>query len=427
MNRFVPYEGKKPYVFISYARGDTEVMLNAMNLLRAKNYRLWYDEGIPGGTDWPAYIAEHLKNSAAALFFLSAKSFVSPNCLNEMAEASNSSIKTLCIPLDATAALICNAIRENRELTENELETIVAETESYAARRKSKVKLPTAADWLKALKNIEFIEISGPEEIPETIFKSGILKDSMIGDYGEDDNGGNGSGLNKWIIYIIICILLLGGLVYGAYKISTERQTETIVVQTPAPATPKPTIDPNTIPGINSYLEFPETDTQQERAVRQMSGISEGRIEDSALRDITQLHFCGKTLVLSADKIKCKDGRWYAGTTPVAKGEISDLSIIKKMYYLESLSLVYQNIHSIADLAELQLLSVLDVSGNPVSEINLEKGFERLETLNISHTGIKRLPPKEASPKSLKTICVSAEMLPMEIPDGTAYEVVLVK
>lgn len=423
MKRFAPYEGHSPYAFISYARGDSGLMLDAMNALRGQDYRLWYDEGIPGGTDWPLYIAEHLKRSAAVIFFFSAQSFVSPNCLNEIVAAADASIKSVCIPVDATANMVFTALKEGRDLTETELSAIKEATAEYAARRKSKSKLPEAADWLKALKNIKAISFNELPEIPDAILDSGILTESMKGSY--DSGGGSDPALNRWIFAIAACILLLGGIVFGGYKISAGRQTEEVIIETSAPATPKPTIALGSIPGITSNIVFP--DAQQERAVRQLTGISEGEIEDVELRNIIQLHFCGKTIVLSADKIKYENGKWLAGTTPVARGEITDLSVIRKMYYLESLSLVYQNIHSIADLAELQLLAVLDVSGNPVSEINLEKGFERLETLNISHTGIKSLPAKEACPESLKTICVSTEMLPMEIPDGTAYEIVLVK
>ena len=52
MNTFFrPYEGKRPYVFISYSHRDSETVLNLLSVLNERKLRLWYDEGIPAGSD----------------------------------------------------------------------------------------------------------------------------------------------------------------------------------------------------------------------------------------------------------------------------------------------------------------------------------------------------------------------------------------
>ena len=53
MSRFFkPYEGNRPYLFISYAHKQSEEVVSTIRILHEKGWRLWYDEGIPAGSDW---------------------------------------------------------------------------------------------------------------------------------------------------------------------------------------------------------------------------------------------------------------------------------------------------------------------------------------------------------------------------------------
>ena len=50
MSRFFkPYEGNRPYLFISYAHKQSEEVVSTIRILYEKGWRLWYDEGIPAG------------------------------------------------------------------------------------------------------------------------------------------------------------------------------------------------------------------------------------------------------------------------------------------------------------------------------------------------------------------------------------------
>ena len=63
MNRFFkPYEGTRPFLFISYAHHQSEEVVSTIRILHEKGWRLWYDEGIPAGSDWPANIAQHMSH-----------------------------------------------------------------------------------------------------------------------------------------------------------------------------------------------------------------------------------------------------------------------------------------------------------------------------------------------------------------------------
>ena len=50
---FTPYEGKRPYLFISYSHRNSQEVLDTIALLHQRKVRLWYAEGIPAGNDWP--------------------------------------------------------------------------------------------------------------------------------------------------------------------------------------------------------------------------------------------------------------------------------------------------------------------------------------------------------------------------------------
>ncbi|MBR3680920.1 MAG: TIR domain-containing protein [Clostridia bacterium] len=78
------YEGKEPYIFVSYAHKDTPTVLPIIEGLQARGFRVWYDGGIEAGTEWPEYIAEHLESCAVALLFISDYALASRNCIREI-------------------------------------------------------------------------------------------------------------------------------------------------------------------------------------------------------------------------------------------------------------------------------------------------------------------------------------------------------
>ena len=81
----IAYKGDKPYIFISYAHKDSEVVLPIIARLQEDGYRVWYDEGIVPGSNWDIYISEHLDQSSNVLGFLSKSYVKSQNCRDELA------------------------------------------------------------------------------------------------------------------------------------------------------------------------------------------------------------------------------------------------------------------------------------------------------------------------------------------------------
>lgn len=82
--RLKPYEGKEPYAFVSYSHKDSEIVLSILGRLQNEGLRIWYDEGIECGTEWPAYIAEHIIGCKCILAFISENSKDSRHCRREI-------------------------------------------------------------------------------------------------------------------------------------------------------------------------------------------------------------------------------------------------------------------------------------------------------------------------------------------------------
>lgn len=79
-----PYSGNESYIFFSYCHKDEERVYPIIGNLMKQGFRIWYDDGIDPGTEWPEVIAEHLEKSAACVAFVSEMSLLSHNCRKEI-------------------------------------------------------------------------------------------------------------------------------------------------------------------------------------------------------------------------------------------------------------------------------------------------------------------------------------------------------
>ena len=79
-----PYEGTQPYIFVSYAHKNDAAVLEIISTLQSRGFRVWYDEGIEAGSEWPESIASHLERAQLVLAFLSPAYLQSDNCRKEM-------------------------------------------------------------------------------------------------------------------------------------------------------------------------------------------------------------------------------------------------------------------------------------------------------------------------------------------------------
>ena len=96
------YRGKEPYIFISYARLDSERVLAEIKRFNEAGFHVWYDEGIAPGNEWSDAIAEALTNCSVFVVFLTPTSAPRENVLNEIDFALNEQKPFLAVYLDET-------------------------------------------------------------------------------------------------------------------------------------------------------------------------------------------------------------------------------------------------------------------------------------------------------------------------------------
>ena len=98
-----PYEGTDQYVFISYCRKDSDMVYPILDRMGRAGYRIWYDNGIHTGSEWPEVIAAHLQKSAAVMLFLTQAAIGSHNCRNEALYALEMGKPLVPVMLEGTA------------------------------------------------------------------------------------------------------------------------------------------------------------------------------------------------------------------------------------------------------------------------------------------------------------------------------------
>lgn len=78
------YEGKEPYIFISYSHIDTDLVMPVIEGLKVRGFRVWYDDNIYGGSDWREELALHIEECGCFVPFFSENYFASENCIQEL-------------------------------------------------------------------------------------------------------------------------------------------------------------------------------------------------------------------------------------------------------------------------------------------------------------------------------------------------------
>lgn len=89
MPPFEAYNGDLPHVFVSYAHRNADAVFPELASLHSNRFRIWYDEGIDPGNEWPDNIAKALKRAAYFVVFITPEAVRSRNVRNEINFALN--------------------------------------------------------------------------------------------------------------------------------------------------------------------------------------------------------------------------------------------------------------------------------------------------------------------------------------------------
>ena len=99
----LPYQGKSPYLFISYAHKDMSQVYPELLFLQKNLYRTWYDDGINGGDNWRKILREKIGSCEEFLLFLSDNSINSKDVQFEINMALYLEKKIIIADLGNTA------------------------------------------------------------------------------------------------------------------------------------------------------------------------------------------------------------------------------------------------------------------------------------------------------------------------------------
>ena len=382
---FRPYEGTRPFLFISYAHKQSEAVVDTIRILHEKGYRLWYDEGIPAGSDWPANIAQHMQGCEKVVFFLSERAMESPNCFSEIRTAFRAGKPILVVRL------------ENVEVTN--------------------------PDWQELLAGKQVIPLlESPEERAAAILNTGFVPRRFRRSRLEGVSW-RVFGLAASLLFFLAAAGTLGMLASGRWS---PVQVPEILAENPVPM-PAPTAPPVVEIGeAERYFAVSFPDKQQERAIRRALGTQTEEIYRWQLAEIPELYFCGNMVTDSLEPVRFDvDGTCRVNGAPVVTGQVSDLSLIGYAVKLEKLALICQPEMRLSDLNGHLLLRELSLAGSPVSDLSALKELPSLKTLHLEHTSVSDLTPLEAFP-NLKTVTVSRGMLPLRWNERAGFAVVLV-
>jgi hypothetical protein len=97
------YRGSKPYIFTSYSHKNMREVFGVLKKLADSRYRIWYDEGVEPGNEWPEEVGRALMGSNLFMVFMSAAASNSRNVRNEINLASSENKNILVIFLQPAA------------------------------------------------------------------------------------------------------------------------------------------------------------------------------------------------------------------------------------------------------------------------------------------------------------------------------------
>ncbi len=383
---FKPYEGSRPFAFISYAHRQSAAVVDTIRVLHDRGWRVWYDEGIPAGSNWPAIIAQHMQSCDRVIVFLSKRVLESPNCFSEMRTAARLGKPILTVRLEDASP-------------EGEWKDILD----------GKPEIPM---------------LDTPEERADAILRSGFLpgrcRESFLSKIPW-----RAFGLTASLLLFLAAAGAFGALASGLWN--PGRSPDPSVTETPAPkpsSTPRPTVD---IGEAEKYFAVRFPDTQQENAIRGILRNKEDPVYRWQIAEIRDLYYCGNMVPTGLDAVTFEaDGTCRVNGAPVITGRVSDLSLIAEMPRLEKLALICQPLSGLSGLSGHVLLNELSLAGSTVKDLSGLNELPSLETLRLEHTEVRDLTQLDQLP-GLKTVTVSRDMLPITWNEDAGYRVVLTR
>lgn len=352
---FAPYQGAEDYIFVSYAHKDSARVFEVISALHRRFYRVWYDQGIEIGADWPQVVAEKLQRSALVLIFLSENALRSQNCRREIHYAVSQKKNMLVVFLDDSA-----------------LPADIAMQLSVVPQLRFSDGAQTATELAERL-------------------DGALIGDGVTG-YAEGTLKRK-KKVNRWLVVSLVMAALLLCAVGVLIAAMNGKLASAGIVRQTLPAADAQ--DGTGAPGAVNVTRFQDA-------------LSMEILLNSL--DSSYVHLCGNCIVSDAAAIVRADGGWEIGGETVERGPVRKTDYFADKPIVQ-LSLVNESLKSADGLEKMETLEYLDLSDNPLTDLSALRAHPALRTVRL--LGLD--PALDLSPlasiPNLRTVYVSYDMV----------------
>lgn len=385
MDYFTPYEGNEPYLFISYAHADSPDVMRVIADMHSRGFRIWYDEGIEVGSEWPECIAEHLGAAHLMLAFISEAYMKSDNCRREMHYALSKRIKVINIFLEQTAmtpgmemqignifALMKYTMDESVFFDKLYAAPLLNSEAFSAAQTAPAAQVGesggVAADDKPAPQ--DSTQKRDKKEKPDKEEKTAKSRKKAVKKAAKESaTAVNGKKKRRWtagriVALVLTLVLLIGAVTMGIIGHFTGWNERLIIRFN----TPEMTLLPSSAAASFENPVF-------EAIAREYTGIDTGDIFVSDLASLTELHIT-------------PDG-FFFGTARDELHQLPDgaqLRDLTELQYFTGLRALYINGQALSSLATLPTLPIqtLDISDSRVSTLDGVGSLSKLRELHAA-------------------------------------------
>jgi hypothetical protein len=99
---FEAYRGIRPFLFVSYSHRNMEEVFKILKRIHENRYRVWYDEGIEPGNEWPEVVGKAIVKCSQYLVFMTPSAALSRNVRNEVNLAFTENKEIIVVNLEET-------------------------------------------------------------------------------------------------------------------------------------------------------------------------------------------------------------------------------------------------------------------------------------------------------------------------------------
>ena len=366
-----PYEGTQPYIFVSYAHKNDAAVLEIIGTLQSRGFRVWYDEGIEAGSEWPESIASHLERAQLVLAFLSPAYLRSDNCRKEMHYALTKKKPVINVYLEQTE------LSPGMEMQIGNLFALMKYTYPSEAYFYDKLFSAELLDANKFAGEAPELPPEAPAEPPrakkkrEKKSRAETPHRERSAKVPKPERAKKKRGIAAAIIAVVLAGCLIAAGIVGHFTGLTYRFTaRTVTVQT---------LPDDTVAAFQSPL--------LEQAARDYAGKPEGELTVADLKGLTALYVCGDRFWFSAPQqgvdtaaagVEAAEVIDPSGrSVTVRRGAIRDLSDLAYFPSLRELALEFQSLTTLESLPACGV-EVFDIRANRLTSL---AGIEQLPKL----------------------------------------------